>query len=162
MARTCKYGNLKTPVRKGGKVRRCKRKRKGKKCSKKVCKFGKYKTPRKTRKGTRCCKRKPHVPESMKNSISKKISLVRKSKSLSKQLAKASADASAESDPVKKLTKQMKAAKLTKELTKVGNSQAKVEASLSKKITEYKAKGALQSKLADIEISKMNKKIASL
>mgnify|MGYP001432121093 CR=1 FL=1 len=52
--------------------------------------------------------------------------------------------------------------RLTKELAKVGKSRDKVEASLSKKITEYKAKGALQSKLADVEISKMNKKLASL
>ena len=98
----------------------------------------------------------------MKKSFAKKFSLVRKSKSLSKQLSKASTDASTESDPVKKLHKQIKVAKLTKELTKVGNSQAKVEASLGKKISEYKAKGALQSKLADIEIAKMNKKLASL
>ena len=160
MARTCKYGNLKTPVRKGRKIRRCKRKRKSKKCSKKVCKFGKYKTPRRTRKGTRCCKRKPHVPESMKNSISKKISIVRKQKSISKKLTDLYIDPP--SDPVKKLTIDLKAAKLTKELAKVGKSRDKVEASLSKKITEYKAKGALQSKLADVEISKMNKKLASL
>jgi hypothetical protein len=164
MARSCKYGQLKTPNRKGKTVRRCKRKpkSKSKKCAKKVCKYGNLKKSRKSKKGTRCCKRKPSVPESIINGISNKINLKRQQKSLNKRMSNVSVSISSESDEVKKLQKQIKLAKLRKHEAKLNKAQASNEAALGKRINAYKAKGGSRAQAVDVYISSMNKRIASI
>tara|TARA_Y100001980_G_C14553124_1_gene338076 strand:+ start:1859 stop:2347 length:489 start_codon:yes stop_codon:yes gene_type:complete len=162
MARSCKYGKLKTPSRKGKTVRKCRRRPKSKKCSKKVCKYGKLKTPKRSRKGTRCCKRKPKVPESIHNAINTYIELLRKEKSLQKRIDSLNSSISSESNEVRKLQKQIKLVKLNNKAAKLKEAQAKNDATLERRINTFKAKGAHQSKAVDIAVTSMNKRVSSI
>lgn len=161
MAYTCKYGNLKTPYRKGRTVRLCKRKKKTKKCSKRVCKYGKLKVSKKGR----CCKRKPkslQISESVHNNITRLIQLSRKYKSLKKKMASVQQSMNNEQNQTKKLEKAIKLAKYTKDEDKLNKSMASTQQKLDEKLAKFASKGPVQATLVQKAKLEMNKKIDSL
>lgn len=161
MAYTCKYGNLKTPYRKGRTVRVCKRRPKTKRCAKQTCKYGKLKTPKKSR----CCKRKPaslQISGSVHNNLSRVYSLSRELKSLEKKIDKAEASVSDAKTTVSKLEKQIKVAKLEKMRNSTENSLDKAKTSLQDKLSKMAAKGGKYSELVAEVRSKMSDKLSKI
>lgn len=161
MAYTCKYGNLKTPSRKGRTVRLCKRKKRTKRCSKKVCKYGKLK---KSRKG-KCCKRKPkslQISESVHNNINRVVTLSRKYASLKKKMASTQKSMNNERNETNRLRKAIKLAKYTKEEDKLNKSMASAQQKLDEKLAKFASKGPVQEKLVQKAKLEMNKKINKL
>jgi hypothetical protein len=158
MAYTCKYGNLKTPYRKGRTVRVCKRRPKTKRCAKKSCKYGKLKSSKKGR----CCKRKPaslQISGSIHNSVARVHSLHRQLKSVNNRIIKAQASAGTAKTTVAKLEKQIKVAKLEKVKARVQTSLNKSQTSLDNKLSKMAAKGGKHAELVADVRKKMTEKL---